>query len=64
MSLPTKEPRCTGGDGEGSICPERDKCLRYIHRLEGGIFTQCENFYTMPLFKCENKMEAPSGPHP
>lgn len=62
MTLPHDICRCSGGNGTDEICPDRDKCLRYIHRTDGGYMTPYSNFYQGPsLFECEQKMEAPNA---
>lgn len=49
--------RCTGGDGENEICPQRDECARFVFRTTGGPWVSCTNFYNpQDLLGCMDKI--------
>lgn len=58
MTLLNSDPRCTGGDGNTEICPERDTCQRYTERMTGGAWVSTQNFHRPgDLIGCMDKIE-------
>jgi len=50
--------RCTGGDGEQEICPQREACARWVFRTTGGAFAPIQNFHRPgDLLGCMDKIE-------